>query len=390
MIKRFIHLPLYFILLLALPIKGQAFHMLNISDTVNANNAHPKAASIQAVLDQLVQQSIPGAVASIYDTQGSWTGSAGYASLESGLSMQSTHLQYLQSIAKTYMAVVILKLYEEGSIDLDEKAGKYLPEEQSKLVPGLEKVTVRMLLNHTSGLPEYNFDPTYITRLLQNPTRLFEPAEYLEYVKNMKPMFEAGSRYSYVNLNYVLLALIADQVTGNHAVYMKEKIFEPLGLKHTFYRIAQGNTYGGMLVNSYWDRHSNGTIENISVLQNSNVASMAGDDGLITTPEEAVLFLKGLMEGKLLKPETFAMMQQWVKDSKGKARYGLGLSVTNMAGEQAIGHSGGGLGSGCELYYFPAKQVYMFLSINLGTVTTSPIHKHAEKLLEELHQSIVH
>ena len=350
---------------------------------------HPKSAAIQPLLDSLVNIHIPGAVAAISDANGSWIGAAGLAKLEDATSMGSCHLNYLQSISKTYMAVVMLQLYEEGKIGLDSNAALYLPPNLSKRIPGIEKVTVRMLLNHTSGLPEYNYDPTYITRLLQNPHRIFSPVEYIDYVQKKKPLFEAGTKYLYSNFGYEVLSLIADYVTGDHAAYMRTHIFERLGLKQTFYRIEQGNTYHNQIVNSYWDRHNNGKLENISELQNSNVASMAGDDGIITTAAEAILFLKGLMEGKLLNPETLARMQDWVKDSKGNPRYGMGLSLANMAGSTAIGHSGGGLGAGAELYYFPEKKVYMFLAINLGTVTHSPIHKKAEEILERLHEAIV-
>jgi D-alanyl-D-alanine carboxypeptidase len=369
--------------------QGQSFNTSKCSNATDPAGNHPKAAILQSAINQLVETSVPGAVAAISDANGTWIGTAGLAKLEDATPMGTCHLHYLQSIAKTYLAVVIMQLYEAGKIDLDARATNYLPEEQSRRIPGIEKVTVRMLLSHTSGLPEYNYRPTYITRLLQNPSRLFSPAEYIDYVEKAKPVFEAGTKYLYSNFGYVVLSLIADQVTGDHAAYMREHVFAKLGLQHTYYRIDQGNTYDQKLVNSYWDRHSNGSVENISVLQNSNVASMAGDDGVITTPEEAILFLKGLMDGKLVKPETLAMMMEWTKDSKGKPRYGLGLTYATMANEKAIGHSGGGLGAGAELYYFPDKKVYMFLAINLGTVTSSPIHDRAEKVLNDLHAAYV-
>jgi D-alanyl-D-alanine carboxypeptidase len=370
-------------------ILSQDFKTTTCPSIYTSSIAHPKATAIQSLVDSLVRMTVPGAVAAISDTNGTWVGASGFARLENDIPMGACHLHYLQSIAKTYLGVLILQLYEAGRIDLEAKADTYLPASLARRIQGIEKVTVRMLLNHTSGLPEYNYNPTYITRLLQNPDRLFTPIEYIDYVEKRKSLFEAGTKYMYLNFGYCLLSVIADYITGDHAGYMREKIFKPLGLKHTYYGIAQGNTYGDSLVNCYWDRHSNGTLENISVLQNSNVASMAGDDGLITTPGEAIHFLKGLIEGKLIKPETLAMMQDWVKDSKGNARYGMGLSYTTFAGEKAIGHSGGGLGAGAELYFFPEKNVYMFLAINLGTVTSSPIHTKAEGLIEELHKLIV-
>jgi D-alanyl-D-alanine carboxypeptidase len=112
---------------------------------------------------------------------------------------------------------------------------------------------------------------------------------------------------------------------------------------------------------------------------------MVGDDGIITTAEESILYLKGLMEGKLVSEESLAQLKEWVLDKKGNPQYGLGLDYTTFLREPAIGHSGGGLGSGSQLYYFPEKEMYMFFGINLGTVTDSPIHQDAEKILEEIY-----
>ncbi len=348
-----------------------------------------KKSTLQATLDKLTQNKIPGVAAAIYDENGLWTLSSGYAKIEGQVPMQSCHIQYLQSISKTYLAVNILQLFEEGKINLDETISHYLPPSLTDKISNSEKITVRMLLNHTSGIREYNYDPTYVTRLLQNPKRIFQPEQYLDYISGKDPDFEMGSRYSYRNSNYLILALMAEHITGNHKVYMEDRIFKALDLKNTFYRIEQGNTYGNRLVNSYWDRFSDGILENVSVLQNSNVVSMIGDDGIITTPEEAVKFLKGLMDGKLVSKNTLKMMEKWVTNKEGKPVYGLGLNTSEFHGVQGIGHSGGGLGSGCQLYYFPEKNIYLFLAINLGTVTQSPIHKDVSKFLDEIYQVIL-
>jgi D-alanyl-D-alanine carboxypeptidase len=348
-----------------------------------------KLAALQTVLDKLTQNKIPGVVAAVSDKNGLWAISSGVAKIEDQTPMQTCHLQYIQSIAKTYLAVNILQLYEEGRIDLDKAISDYLPSSILTSIPNIDKINVRMLLNHTSGIREYNSEPTYVTRLLQNPKRIFQPIEYLDYISGKEPDFEPGNRYAYRNTNYLILALIAEEITGNHQKYMEDKIFKALNLKNTYYRIGQGNTYGDRLVNSYWDRYSDGILENVSVLQNSNVVSMIGDDGIITTPEEAVIFLKGLMEGKLVSQNTLEIMQEWVVNRNEKPVYGLGLNTAQFQEFQGIGHSGGGLGSGCQLYYFPEKDVYIFLAVNLGTVTQSPIHKEVESLLDEIYQVIL-
>ena len=353
------------------------------------NSNYSRAKAIQPVIDQLVTEGIPGCALAIYSEEGWWTASAGVAKIESKAPMEVCHVQYLQSVSKTYMAVGILKLYEQGKIDLQAPMTNYLPEKFSKYITDAKRVTIQMLLNHTSGIPEYNFQPDYVTRLLQHPDYMFQPEDYLKYIEGKPLDFEPGSKYSYRNTNYVILALIADALTGDHATYLTETIFKPLALSNTYYRHETGYLKYPQLVNSYWDRYSNSTIENVSQMQRNNVASLIGDDGIVATPIDAVKFLRGLMEGQLLQPATLDRMKTWAKDIKGNPAYGLGLDYTLFAEEVAYGHSGGGLGSGCNLYYFPKQNVYVFIAINLGTVTDSPIHRVAEKTLNKFYEVLL-
>lgn len=358
-------------------------HACSAPEQMNAN--YSKALDLQQAMQSLVKAGVPGFSMAVYSEEGWWTASAGFAKLEDQTPMQSCHLQYLQSIAKTYMAVGILKLYEQGKIDLDAPMTRYLPEKYSRYIMDAEKVSVRMLLNHTSGIPEYNSAPAYVSRLLQHPDYAFTPEEYLQYIEGNPLSFEPGSRYSYRNTNYVLLALMADALTGDHAQFIAETIFTPLGLTQTFYRNNPGYLNYPNLINAYWDRYSDGILENASQLQRNNVAALIGDDGIVATPVDAIKFLKGLMEVKLFAPKTLETMKTWAKDREGNFAYGLGLDHATFRGQTAYGHSGGGIGAGCQLYYFPQKNLYLFMGINLGTVTESPIHKAAEKTLDEIY-----
>lgn len=359
------------------------------SSVEDINPNHSKAKALQSILEELTHLGIPGIAMAIYSAEGWWVGSAGFAKLEDKTLMQTCHLQYLQSVSKTYMAVGILKLYEQGKIDLDAPITRYLPDAYSHYITDAEKVTVRMVLNHTSGIPEYNLIPAYVTKLLQRPDYPFTPEDYLRYI-NGKPLdFAPGSKYSYRNTNYVILALICDAITGNHARFLSEIIFKPLGLINTYYRNDQRYLNYPNLVNSYWDRFSNGIVENASQLQRNNVEVLVGDDGIVATPIDAVKFLRGLIEGKLLSEATLQMMKSWAKDSKGNFTYGLGLDYTSFGGQIAYGHSGGGIGAGCQLYYFPDKNTYMFIGINLGTVTESPLHTKAEKTVDKIHSALL-
>jgi D-alanyl-D-alanine carboxypeptidase len=351
--------------------------------------AFSKGAGVTQALQSLVDNGVPGTALAVYTEEGWWSTSVGLASIEEKTPMQTCHLQYLQSISKSYMAVAVLKLFEEGKIDLDAPMTKYLPAKYSKYVVDGDKVTVRMLLSHTSGVPEYNFAPAYVSLLFQEPDHYFTPEDYLKFIEGKHLDFPPGSKYAYRNTNYLILALITDQITGDHAKFISDTIFKPLGLTNTFYRHEAGYIEYPTIVNSYWDRYSDGRIENVSRMQRTNVSTLIGDDGIVTTPVEAIKFLKGLVEGKLLSESTLMQMKTWVRDTKGNERYGLGLAHTNINGIEGYGHSGGGIGAGCELYYFPSKKTYMFIGINLGTVTDSPLHVAVEKAREEMYRALL-
>ena len=340
-----------------------------------------KAAELEKLLEEIAENGAPGVALAVSTNEGDWSMAKGYARIEDKTAMQTCHLQYLQSISKTYLAIAILKLYEQGKIGLDDPMTKYLPQQYHHYIAGADKITIRMLLNHTSGIAEYNFDPHYVSTLLQKPEQDFTPEDYLRYIRKKGSQFEPGSKHVYTNTNYEILALIGDALAGDHTKLISETIFKPLGLANTFYRSEPGYLQYKQLVNSYWDRYSNSILENVSALQRNNVENLVGDDGIVTTPGDAVKFLKGLVEGKLLADSTMQQMKTWVNDGNGNPIYGLGLVHREMGGFEAYGHSGGGIGAGCELYYFPEKNTCYFIAINLGTVTDSPMHA---KLYENL------
>lgn len=357
------------------------------SETINPE--YSRATELQQVLDELITKGVPGVAVAVYSNEGWWAASAGLAKIESGTAMEKCNLHYLQSISKTYMAVAILKLHEQGRIDLQAPIQQYLPQKYHPYLPKVSTVTVYMLLNHTSGLPEYNFEPDYVSKLLSHPDYVFTSEEYLQFIEGKPLDFEPGSKYAYRNTNYLLLALIADAITGDHAAYISQQIFAPLGLTNTFYRHESGYLNYPNLVNSYWDRYSNSIVENISVMQQTNVKSLIGDDGIVASPIEAVKFLKGLVEGKILSEQTVQLMKTRVNDKAGKPTYGLGLDYASFSNQTAYGHSGGGLGSGCNLYYFPEQNIYVFIAINLGTVTDSPIFRKAEPTLDKFFEVLL-
>jgi D-alanyl-D-alanine carboxypeptidase len=328
---------------------------------------YSKAVLLQAIMDSCTRQDLPGVAMAVYsDAEGWWAGASGYARLESKDSMTSCHSQYLQSISKTFMAVVILKLHEEGKIELDAPVIKYLPAKYVKVIRNAEIITVRMLLNHTSGIAEYNSMPGYTSEVILNPLKILSMDKIILMLNGREPKFAPGEHYSYTNTNYLLLAEIADRITGDHAKYLRQHILMKLGMNNTVYH--PGNAVYKNVPDSYWDILSAGQPANITPMQKANVAPLKGDDGVVGTPVDAVIFLKGLMEGKLLHDSSMQMMKQWVSYDDGTPAYGLGLFHLDLNGIICYGHGGGGLGAGCLLLYVPSKKLYVFLATNTGVV----------------------
>ncbi len=98
---------------------------------------------------------------------------------------------------------------------------------------------------------------------------------------------------------------------------------------------------------------------------------------------------RGLMEERLLSAATLELMKNWTRDKEGNFTYGLGLDYATFHGQTALGHSAGGIGAGCQLYYFPEKKIYFFVAINLGTVTDSPLHAAATTTLDKIHAALL-
>lgn len=245
-----------------------------------------------------------------------------------------------------------------------------------------------MLLNHTSGVPEYSTQPAFVSSVLLHPTTPFSLIDCLRSIEDEKLLFKPGTRFSYCNTNYLLLSLIADVITGDHAKYIQQKLFEPLGLRNSFYENNHNYLKKLPIVHSYWDVLGVGRPADITLMQQVNVSSLKGDDGIVCTPLDAVRFFKGLMEGRILSEASVKEMLSFVKDEKGNNKYGMGLYYFDFGGIAGYGHGGGGIGAGCILLYMPVIKTYLFLSTNIGVLVETGITKKVDKLRNELFAAI--
>src|SRR5690606_26338302 len=141
------------------------------------------------------------------------------------------------------------------------------------------------------------------------------------------------------------------------------------------------------LVNTYWDRYSNGEIENISEMHRVNVGSLIGDDGIIATPLDYITFLEKLLTDQILNASTMSQMLDFVQiEPDSQYGYGLGIQREYHNNLPELGHTGGGIGSGCLLGYLPHNDTYYFIGINLGVSITPQLANPFEDVIDEIHE----
>lgn len=340
-----------------------------------------KKALVQQKLDAALSK-FPGVSLSVKTASESYTLVAGDAVINEK-PMTSSALHYMQSIAKTFIAVAILKLKEEGKINLDAKVNLYLPNICNTL-PNGNIITVRQLLNMTSGLPDYLDNDQFLSDVVAGPLPMTSE-QVLGYVYDQPAKFEPGTSFGYCNINYHLLALIIDSVIPNgHRTYITDKIMNTIGLSNTHYIAGSASTSApeGTTANYL---EIDGTFTDVSELQLGTVLTFIGDDGIVASVQDIAGFYYRLLHDKtVLSPASLEEMKVAVS-YQSTPIYGLGLHFykTN-GGLQAIGHEGSGAGAGAYAFYFPSKNTSIVLCTNAGTLTDTIKEEQLLALWEEI------
>jgi len=239
-----------------------------------AQTAAPKAnaaalrARLQAKLAELHRDGkFPGATVGVALADGTSFGLAtGMSDREAKTPMRPTDLMLQGSVGKTYAAALALQLVKEGRIKLDERIETYLGREAwFARLPNAKEITVRMLLNHTSGLVRYEFKEQFTKDLTANVDKVWQPQELIAYILDTKAPFAAGQGWDYSDTNYIVLGMIIERVTKKRYYdLVKQRLLQPLKLKDTVPSdgrvirglvqgyAGEGNSFGGtdaMIVN---------------------------------------------------------------------------------------------------------------------------------------------
>ncbi|WP_022894377.1 serine hydrolase domain-containing protein [Agromyces subbeticus] len=343
--------------------------MTTMTTTVSTETAD----RLQRTIEALVDPGIIGLSVRVDDEQGTWVGSAGAAELDGNEKPPIDGHIRIGSNTKTFTATLVLQLVAEGRIGLDDPVADHLPEFGVD-----ERITVRMLLQHTSGL--FNFtgevyeDGSIVlgvlmpygpkgTEWLDKRFVTYRPQELVELALSKPARFEPGASWSYSNTNYVLARLLIEKVTGRTVTEeLQRLILTPLGMSHTVVpgdaEIAEPHAH------AYYRYDEDGEPRTVDVTrQNPSWVSAGGD--MISTTEDLHTFIAALTGGRLLPDELRAEMFTPRATGIPNMDYGLGVFVlTTDDGGTVISHNGGSVGHAALMYSTPDGSKTLTAALN--------------------------
>ncbi|MBS1949874.1 MAG: D-alanyl-D-alanine carboxypeptidase [Cytophagales bacterium] len=338
------------------------------------NPVSKKYRAIQKFMDQATRDNLSGVVVYIsHPAYGKWIGTSGYADVQNKERLQSDHIFSMGSIGKMYNAVAVLKLAEEGRLHLDDKIEAYVSSEIINNLPDAQTVTIRQLLAHTSGFANYEAD-TELNRLYLSGQLKLDTLTHLNalrrYAFGKKALCKPGTEFHYSSTNYVLLALIADKVVPEgHTDYLR-RLIRQQNFSNTYYR----QTPPSRNIKYYGDINLDGVPEDLTAQTFETTNWFIGDDGVYAPIEEAAVFLQKLANGKILNATSWKEMTTW--NNEKKPDYGLGLMADkSFPYKFLLGHSGRGIGTTTDLYYFPNQKITVAIFCNTGIRASAPKFK---------------
>lgn len=335
----------------------------------NPSNAQPNSIrdQLQIKLDQSrVAKGFPGAtIAFVLPDGRSASVSTGVSDLTTKRALAPDDLLLAGSIGKTFVAATTLQLASEGKINLDDKIERWFKTEPwFPRLPNATTITVRILMNHSSGIPNHADNERFFKALAANPDRMWKPEDVLAFVLGKKALFPAGKSFSYADTNYTLVGMIIERATGGTLFdEVTRRFLTPLKLDHTVPQ--QGRVIPG-LVNGYSSfTNLAGPAGAMMVGGKFTInpqAEWAGG-GFASTAEDLARWARALYEGDLIKQPYFDQMLTGINTGEID-QYGLGVEIGEGRWGKALGHDGLFPGYVSAMQYFPQYKVAVAVQFN--------------------------
>jgi len=309
------------------------------------------------------------------------TFATGFADIEKKLPMQPGSRMPSGSIGKTYVAAVALSMVDDGMLDLDGRIEQWLGDEPwFDRLPNAETITLRHLLNHSSGIIDHVFDSgsgfrDYFTKQLDGSDAkgTFDPRDMVQFVLDREPLFPAGEGFHYTDTGYLLVGMIIETVSpSSYYEELAGRLLEPLGLRQTtpldhrrIAGIAQGYAPESQRLFGLPDK----VVADGALVFDPSVEWTGG--GLVTTAEDLVRWGVALFTGAAIDQQyveqmlhSIARPEQHADDPERKYGYGLGIQVSRTPLGTAYRHGGFFAGYNSLLAYFPDPGIAVAMQIN--------------------------
>jgi D-alanyl-D-alanine carboxypeptidase len=340
-------------------------------------SAREETKATDAALDRALEELVampggpPGVIAIVQRGQHREIHSFGVRNLKGDLPMRANDRMRLASTSKAFSGAVALSLVSKRTLSLNDTIGEFLP--------GLPRedwraVTLRQLLNHTSGLPNFTEDLDYLADLQASPKDAPRPRKLLSYVEEEPLNFEPGTQYEYSNSDNVTIGLMVEAATGRtYEDQLRKRVYRPLGLKKT--NLPAGSSLTKPYIHGYDNDPSQEPPEDLSEVLASGWPWAAG--GMVSTPSDLNDFARGYVGGELFDPQTRGRQRQVVEGGSsdppgpGKNSAGLGIFRYETRCGTVWGHTGNYPGYTQFLAASPNGKRSVTVSVN---EQLSPVH----------------
>ena len=351
---------------------------------------HPSAAIYQEILDKHRKQSLVGAVLLVKDQDGLWIGSSGKADIASGVDMRPCNRFLIASITKVYTAAALFRYVDQGMIGLDDPVKDWVSSEISEKLANVDQSTIRHLLGHTSGIPDY-YTMQYQLDIINSVHNGWRHEDIVEYAFGKNPTHAVGETYYYSNTNFLLLGLILEKVSGKSLedVY-RDEIFQPLNLTSAYF--GKELPIPGDLVKGYADIYGNDQFVESEFLYKDELNT--ADGGIATNVYDLAIFMESLMNGDLISQTSLSEMtnwfdlpEDWSGGPLGHTQNGLGLEHFTTEYGSAVGHTGSIFGFNTIIQHFPQEDATYILLVNSASFNSEDVKISLyEECLNEMFQ----
>lgn len=345
---------------------------------LNISNESPEIDKL--IMNTMNSNKIPGAIIGIWDnstnTEKYLKKSYGLSNIELNTPTNINMHFRIASITKSFVSVTILILVDKGKLSLDTTLDKFNFLRKIN-IDNKNKITVRNLLNMTSGIYSYTNNTEFVDRINRNPTLNFNTSEVIDMINNKPAVDSPGTRFDYSDTNYVLLGYIIEEVSGTSVEkYITEEILSKLNLFNTYLPMD-----GEMSIRpEYMDGYTNIDGKLVKTTEfNPNIAWTAGS--MISNIDDLKVWVRELGTGSLLSKKSFAELNTFIPILMGYPLY-FGLGVSNFKG--SVGYHGAINGYNTSIYY---NQLYKFTFVITCNNSTN-FSEEADKIYTALLKGI--